>query len=275
KRLIDYTDPSNKKFKVNDPCKPNPFRKIDPIQLDTFRRWLAGLIDNRKPIQLPTGDASTGFFFHLQTPWKWLVDEVIRFIIKCFFLHFEILVYIHLKVIVFSPMQHIDAAFRLIRERLWLFPKTYRKKVALADTVYVACMNGRWDAFRRTSNKVKFLWDDQLTDYAKRDADHFHRGWAEVEEVYYPLNIGANHWVLVQIDLPAHMLTVYDSDQALYDDACVEQAMRPMMKMLPYFLLNVEGVTDRADLDLTTTTKPRDFDVRRLPPNVVPQTAKR
>ncbi|PON32214.1 Ulp1 protease family, C-terminal catalytic domain containing protein [Parasponia andersonii] len=70
------------------------------------------------------------------------------------------------------------------------------------------------------------------------------------------------------------MLTVYDSDQALYDDARVEQAMRPMMKMLPYFLLNIEGVTDRADLDLTTTTKPRDFDVRRLPPNVVPQTEK-
>ncbi|PON79607.1 hypothetical protein PanWU01x14_008390, partial [Parasponia andersonii] len=75
KRLIDYTDPSNKKFKFNDPCKPNPFRKIDAKQLDIFRRWLAGLLDNRKPIQLPTGDASTGFFFHLQTLWKWLVDE--------------------------------------------------------------------------------------------------------------------------------------------------------------------------------------------------------
>ncbi|PON68492.1 Ulp1 protease family, C-terminal catalytic domain containing protein, partial [Parasponia andersonii] len=135
------------------------------------------------------------------------------------------------------------------------------KKVALADTVYIACMNGQWDAFQRTSNKAKFLWDDQLTDYAKRDAYHFQCGWAEVDEVYYPLNIGSNHWVLVQIDLPAHMFTVYDSDQALYDDACVEQAMRPMMKMLPYFLLNVEGVTDRDDLDLTTTTKPRDFDV--------------
>ncbi|PON59635.1 hypothetical protein PanWU01x14_158470 [Parasponia andersonii] len=38
KRLIDYTDPSNKKFKVNDPYKPNPFRKIDAKHLDTFRR---------------------------------------------------------------------------------------------------------------------------------------------------------------------------------------------------------------------------------------------
>ncbi|PON54472.1 Ulp1 protease family, C-terminal catalytic domain containing protein [Trema orientale] len=70
------------------------------------------------------------------------------------------------------------------------------------------------------------------------------------------------------------MLTVYDSDQALYNDARVEEAMRPMMKMLPYFLLNVEGVADRDDLDLTTTMKPRDFDVRRLPPDAVPQTAK-
>ncbi|PON48419.1 hypothetical protein PanWU01x14_237080 [Parasponia andersonii] len=102
KRLIDYTDPSNKKFKVNDPCKPNPFRKIENKQLDIFRRWFAGLIDNWKPIQLPTGDATTGFFFHLQTPWKWLADEVIGFIIKFFFLYFEILFYIHLKVIVFS-----------------------------------------------------------------------------------------------------------------------------------------------------------------------------
>ncbi|PON45111.1 Ulp1 protease family, C-terminal catalytic domain containing protein [Parasponia andersonii] len=140
---------------------------------------------------------------------------------------------------------YIDVAFRLIRERLWLFSKTYRKNVVLADTVYIACMN-----------------------------DHFQRGWAEVDGVYYPLNIGSNHWVLVQIDLPAHMLMVYDSDQALYDDAHVEQAIRPMMKMLPYFLLNVEGVTDCDDLDLTTTTKLRDFDVRRLPPNVVPQTTK-
>ncbi|PON50821.1 Ulp1 protease family, C-terminal catalytic domain containing protein [Parasponia andersonii] len=129
--------------------------------------------------------------------------------------------------------------------------KTYRKKVTLADTVYIACMNGRWDAFQRTSNKAKFLWDDQLTDYVKRDAYHFQHGWAEVDEVYYPLNIGSNHWVLVQIDLPVHMLT-----------------------MLPYFLLNVEGVTNRDDLDLTRMTKPRDFDVRRLPPNVVSQTAK-
>ncbi|PON33676.1 hypothetical protein PanWU01x14_350800 [Parasponia andersonii] len=190
-------------------------------QLDTFRRWLSGLIDNRKPIQLPTGDATTGFFFHLQTPWKWLADE------------------------------YIYTAFQLIRERLWLFPKTYRKKVALANTVYIVCMNGRWDAFRKISNKVKFLWDNQLTDYAKRDANNFQHGWEE-------------------IDLPVHMLTVYDSDQALYDNARVEEAMRPMMKMLPYFLLNVEGVADRDDLDLTTTTKPRDFDVRRLPPNVVP-----
>ncbi|PON75164.1 Ulp1 protease family, C-terminal catalytic domain containing protein [Parasponia andersonii] len=170
---------------------------------------------------------------------------------------------------VFKIKKHIDAAFRLIREYLWLFPKTYKKKVALVDTVYIACMNGRWDAFRRTSNKAKFLWDDQLTDNAKRYADHFQRGWVEIDEVYYPLNIGSNHWVLVQIDLPAHMLTVYDSDQALYDDARVEQAMRPMMKMLLYFLLNVEEVTDRADLDLTTTTKPRDFNIRKLPPNVV------
>ena len=109
-------------------------------------------------------------------------------------------------------LQHIDAAFRLIRERLWLFPKTYRKKVALADTVFVACMNGRWEAFRKNSNKAKFKWDEQLTDYAKGDTNNFQRGWEEVDEVYYPLNIGSDHWVLVQIDLPAHMLTVYDSD---------------------------------------------------------------
>ncbi|PON40665.1 Ulp1 protease family, C-terminal catalytic domain containing protein, partial [Parasponia andersonii] len=35
-----------------------------------------------------------------------------------------------------------------------------------------------------------------------------------------------------------------------------------------------EEITDRDDLDLTTTTKPRDFDVRRLSPNVVSQTMK-
>ncbi|PON31510.1 Ulp1 protease family, C-terminal catalytic domain containing protein [Parasponia andersonii] len=135
-------------------------------------------------------------------------------------------------------------------------------------------MNGQWDAFRRTFNKAKFLWDDQLTDYAKRDTDNFQHSWAEVDEVYYLLNIGSNHWVLVQIDLSVHMLTVYNFDQALYDDARVEQAMHLMMKMLPYFLLNVEGVTDRDDLNLTTMTKLRDFDFRSLPPNVVPQTAK-
>ncbi|PON37531.1 Ulp1 protease family, C-terminal catalytic domain containing protein [Parasponia andersonii] len=208
-RMLSWT--SNKILSIMDCIDVFKIKK-----LDIFRRWLTGLIDNWKPIQLPTGDATTGFFFHLQTPWKWLADE------------------------------HIDVAFRLIGERLWLFPKTYRKRVVLADTVYIACMNGRWDAFRKTSNEAKFLWDDQLTNYAKGDEDNFLRGWEEVDEVYYPLNIGLNHWVLVQIDLP----------------------------MLPYFLLNIEGVADRDDLDLTTTTKPRDFDVRRLPPNVVPQTMK-
>ena len=103
KRLIDYTDPSNKKFKVNDPCKPNPFRKVEEKQVQTFRKWLAGLIDNRKPIELPTGAATTGFFFDLQTRWKWLSDEVIGFLIKFSILHFEILCYTHLKVNVFPP----------------------------------------------------------------------------------------------------------------------------------------------------------------------------
>ncbi|PON35846.1 hypothetical protein PanWU01x14_332920 [Parasponia andersonii] len=75
KRLIDYIDPSNKKFKVNNPCKPDPLWKIDNKQQYTFRKWLAGSIENQKPIQLPTSSASVSFFLDLQTRWKWLADE--------------------------------------------------------------------------------------------------------------------------------------------------------------------------------------------------------
>ncbi|PON94266.1 Ulp1 protease family, C-terminal catalytic domain containing protein [Trema orientale] len=91
------------------------------------------------------------------------------------------------------------------------------------------------------SNKAKFKWDDQLTDYAKGDLDNFQRGWEEVDEVYYPLNIGLSLGSCADISSYAYAH---------------------------------EGVANRDDLDLTTMTKPRDFDVRRLPLDAVPQTAK-
>ena len=55
-KLADFTNPSSKKFKVNDPCEIDPLRPIDNEQLKNFMKWLDGKIENKKHIDVKTCD---------------------------------------------------------------------------------------------------------------------------------------------------------------------------------------------------------------------------
>lgn len=76
KRLKEYTDPSGKKFKLNDPCIPNPLRPYEKNEFNTFNKWLAGMLPNMQFIDLAVGDGDISWFFKLKTRGTWLDDKV-------------------------------------------------------------------------------------------------------------------------------------------------------------------------------------------------------
>ena len=45
--LAEVSNPSYKKFKVNDPCEINPLRPIDNDQLKYFMKWLDGKVEKK------------------------------------------------------------------------------------------------------------------------------------------------------------------------------------------------------------------------------------
>ncbi|PON48302.1 hypothetical protein PanWU01x14_238310 [Parasponia andersonii] len=74
----------------------------------------------------------------------------------------------------------------------------------------------------------------------------------------------------MEIDLLAHVINIYDFDQALYNAISIEETMTLMVKILPYFLLVIPEIIDQTNLDLATLTRPQDFDLRKLSPKDMP-----
>jgi hypothetical protein len=76
KRLADFTNPSGKRFKVNDPCKPDPMRQYDKSEYKTFNKWLADLIPMIASIDIGVGSGDQTWFMNLKRRGVWLDDMV-------------------------------------------------------------------------------------------------------------------------------------------------------------------------------------------------------
>ena len=48
-------------------------------------------------------------------------------------------------------------------------------------------------------------------EYIIGDDQKFQKPWNEVDMVYVGMNVKANHWVLLEIDISSWLITVYDS----------------------------------------------------------------
>ena len=86
-------------------------------------------------------------------------------------------------------MQHIDAAFCLLRERVWLFPKTYGTKIAIIDSIFEQYIRGRYPQFKDKRMKDNFDWDESILDYVNGNEGQFKRSWFDVDEIYYVMNL--------------------------------------------------------------------------------------
>ena len=75
-RYKEYTNPSCKQFKVNDPCKVDPLFPYDEDQFRSFNKWLAGVVDNSTLIELGVGSGNISWFLDLKTPRKWIDGKV-------------------------------------------------------------------------------------------------------------------------------------------------------------------------------------------------------
>ena len=78
-KFKDFTNPSRKKFKVNDPCEIDPLRLIEPEQLNFFLKWLDRNVENKNYIDLKSCDARVDWFQWLKTLGKWLNFDVRNF----------------------------------------------------------------------------------------------------------------------------------------------------------------------------------------------------
>ena len=79
-KFRDFTNPSGKKFKVNDPCKIDSLRPIDNGKLKNFMKLLDGRVKNKTLIYVKTCDKDVQWFVYLKTPGKWLDGEVRNFL---------------------------------------------------------------------------------------------------------------------------------------------------------------------------------------------------
>ena len=61
-KFKDFTNPSEKKFKVNDPCEIDLLHPIEPEQLKNFQKWLDRKVENKIYIDLKSCDARVNWF---------------------------------------------------------------------------------------------------------------------------------------------------------------------------------------------------------------------
>ena len=79
-KFRDFTNPFDKKFKVNDPCKIDSLRPIGNRKLKNFMKLLDGKVKNKTLIYVKTCDKDVQWFVYLKTPGKWLDGEVRNFL---------------------------------------------------------------------------------------------------------------------------------------------------------------------------------------------------
>ena len=79
-KFKDFTNPSEKKFKVDDPCEIDPLHSIESDQLIFFFKWLDGNVENKNYINLKSCDAKVDWFQWFKTPGKWLNFDVRNFL---------------------------------------------------------------------------------------------------------------------------------------------------------------------------------------------------
>ena len=75
-KLKEFTNPSSKQFKVNDPCDVDPLHPYDKDQLKRFNKWLKEKVDNTKLIELEVGARVVAWFLELKTHGKWVDGKV-------------------------------------------------------------------------------------------------------------------------------------------------------------------------------------------------------
>ncbi|PON37377.1 hypothetical protein TorRG33x02_347540 [Trema orientale] len=69
---------------------------------------------------------------------------------------------------------HMDSAFLLLREHVWLFPKTYGDKMAIVDSNLDEYMRRYWQSFKSTKTKND-LFDSCFVEYVTGDIEQFKR----------------------------------------------------------------------------------------------------
>ena len=93
--------------------------------------------------------------------------------------------------------------------------------------------------------------------------------WNTVDDIYLPLNLENEHWVLCVVHLQEWRIDVYDCDQTVCPGVNFDPFIQPLCEMFPYFLVGAmfsEG--EKARYPKLSLSK---FEFSRLPHPTVPK----
>ena len=116
----------------------------------------------------------------------------------------------------------------MAQERMKLFPNTYSKKVAIADTSFQQHVEGRFTNFKKRVKRSKYKWDDCVMEYIHGDDTKGWIGWDKVDIVYLPVNINKSHWILVEVCFNKWLFTVYDCDHSCTTESKILELLEPL-----------------------------------------------
>ena len=102
-----------------------------------------------------------------------------------------------------------------------------------ADMYMHAYFCGQWDKYRDLKRKG-LRWDvePQLHKYVVGASPRLGRPWHEVNNVFFPINVGNYHWCLGVLDLPNWNLVIFDSLRGRYHDKKVLNIVNPVATMM-------------------------------------------
>lgn len=127
--------------------------------------------------------------------------------------------------------QVIDILIRVARYATRsTLPQEGPRSAEFLDSKFVVAMNRSYTRFFKSRNKMAYMFPKGLRDlFPSKDHPKVHP-----MRYYFPLNVGNKHWVGICFDARCGVLTVLDSNTALFKDRTIEKFLSVFVHMLPF-----------------------------------------
>ncbi|XP_038713407.1 uncharacterized protein LOC120007277 [Tripterygium wilfordii] len=212
-QVSPYTDPSKKKRKILPEFNPiSEFPNEWEVEMNEFFK---NPINHDKTIDLKTIDAKKDWFDTIIDQSKWLLDT------------------------------HLDVAFEFIRKRMSENTDIFRQKCAIMDTPFHTYLNIRYKLHEENNEPSHWDRDDLLLHFVDGSKENM-VSWSNLDRVYFPINITADHWAAGVIDLQEKRIICYDSLIKHTRQETFSNEMKSIATLIPKMLKRANVIDDES-----------------------------